>query len=110
MLTAHNTLENKTGLLMYGLLGRAEIPFLGGTLCVAPPLRRTPVQFTSAVLGGGPPGCSGAMTFDFTSWLQAGTDPFLAPGVQVNAQYRYRDPAATFGAAFTNAIEFTIEP
>ena len=61
-ITAANVLNNKNGLLFYGYNGPTNTPFLGGTLCVAPPLRRTTVQNS----GGNPPpnDCSGSYVLD----------------------------------------------
>ncbi len=99
-------INNKNGILFYGSSGPATVPFQGGTLCAAPPITRTPVQLS----GGNPPpdDCSGSFSFDFNAWIQGGSDPELGPGVRVNAQYWYRDPAASFGSGLSDAIEFTI--
>jgi len=108
-LTASQQLNNKNGLLFYGYGPDAQ-PFLGGTLCVLPPLRRTAVQSS----GGNPPpdDCSGAFSFDFNAWIQSGADPFLAPGRQVNAQFWSRDPANAdgTGASLSNAVGFQVCP
>ena len=100
----------KNGLFFYGF-GQAAVPFLGGTLCVQPPLRRTPVQNSG---GNGPPSddCSGTYAFDFNALIQGGGDPGLVAGADVYAQYWGRDPADTtgFGSSLTDAISFTIAP
>ena len=107
---ATKVLNNRSGLLFYGLTGSASLPFFGGTLCVAPPLRRTPIQFS----GGNPPptDCSGSYTFDFNEWNQGMNDALLGPGVPVNAQYWSRDPDQVDGTgiALSNAVTFTICP
>ena len=105
--SATNVLGLKTGILFYGLNGPTVAPFLGGTLCVQPPLRRTPTQFSG---GGAPDDCSGTYSFDFQLWLQSGADPALAPGVEVNAQYWGRDPSILdgSGSSLSNAVEFTV--
>ena len=74
-----------------------------------PPLQRTLLQST----GGSPPpadDCSGALTFDFNAWLQSGSDPLVAPGDYVSAQYWMRDPDNPdgTGAALSNAVEFLV--
>jgi len=107
--TADMVINNKPGLLFYGF-GQTASPFLGGTLCVQPPLRRTAVQFSA---GNPPPDdCSGAYTFDFNALIQAGTDPFLTQGTEVFAQYWYRDPNDLFatGSGLSDAVKFTIAP
>jgi len=42
--------------------------------------------------------------------ITGGTDPSLVAGAQVNAQFWYRDSAASFGSGLSNALEFTILP
>ena len=95
------------GSLCYGLAGPAEIPFAGGTLCVAPPLRRMPPQ-APAGLGGA--GCSWGFAVDFNARIQSGSDPALVPGAEVVAQWLYRDNGAPNGTGFTNAVRFVIRP
>ena len=106
---AMNVLNGKLGLLFYGLQGPASTPFVGGTLCVQPPLRRTPPMSSR----GSPfpaADCSGTFHFDFNAWIQSGQDTALVPGARVDAQYWYRDPASTGGIGLSNALEFEIAP
>lgn len=107
---ATNVLNRTPGLLVYGTSGRATTPFGGGTLCVAGPLRRTPVQNSGGSLVG--VDCSGTYHLDFASWIAAGNDPSLVAGVTVRAQYYSRDTgfAAPNNVGLTNAIEFTLTP
>ena len=104
-ITADMVLNNKTGLLFYGQ-GSANQPFLGGTLCVQPPLRRTLPQFS----GGNPPpnDCSGSYSFDMDAQIQSGLDPILVGGATIYGQYWYRDNLDGFGVGLTDAIQFTI--
>jgi len=97
--------NNKNGLLFYGF-APAALPFLGGTLCVQPPLRRTAIQGS----GGNPPpdDCSGAYVLDGRALIQGGSDPFLAPGADVFAQYWFRDPQDAAGTGLTDAVAFSI--
>jgi hypothetical protein len=105
---ATQVLNQKNGLLFYGLAGRHNAPFLGGTLCVKQPVRRTAIQSSG---GNAPPDdCSGVLTFDFNSWAQSGADPALVAGAQVDAQYWYRDPADPFRTGLSNGVEFTLLP
>ncbi len=110
-ITASMQLNFKNGLLFYGLTGRAAIPFLGGTLCVAPPLRRTNLQNAG---GTAPPAndCSGTFSFDFNQWFQAGSDPLVQVGQVLRAQYWSRDPqnADGSGSALSNGLEFYVCP
>jgi hypothetical protein len=107
---AGGVLNRKNGLLTYSVTGEALTPFGGGFLCVAPPLKRTPVQLS----GGTPPptwDCTGKFHFDFNAWIQSSIDPALVAGQEVWAQYWYRDPgfAAPNNIGLTDAVEFTIE-
>ena len=108
-ISASGVLNFTNGIFFYGVQGRAQIPFYGGTLCVAPPLRRTSIQNS----GGTPPptkDCSGVYAFAFGDLLLAGSDPLLVPGQQVDGQYWYRDTQHFdgTGASLSNAIEFAI--
>lgn len=107
--TCANVLSNKPGILVYGA-DRATTPFQGGTLCVASPVRRTPIQMS----GGNPPpvDCSGVFALDFNALIAAGNDPTLVPGRRVVAQYWSRDSfdPAGFGSSLSDAVEFTIQP
>ncbi len=106
---AASVLSNKAGILVYGA-NRAATPFQGGTLCVATPVRRTPIQMS----GGNPPpvDCSGTFAFDFNAHVRAGGDPSLVPGRRVVAQYWSRDSAdpTGFGSSLTDACDFVIQP
>ena len=102
---ARQVLSHKAGILIYGF-AEASIPFQGGTLCIQPPLRRTPVQSA----GGGPPptDCSGVYSLDFNDRIRSGVDPALVSGVAVAAQYWSRDSGAAFGTGLSDALLFTI--
>ena len=93
-----------TGTLFYGLSGPAELPFQGGTLCVATPLRRTTVQISRGFGGA----CKETFTFDFGALIQSGNDPLLVLGGIVNAQYWFRDSGAPTGVGLTNGLAFAI--
>jgi hypothetical protein len=107
LITATEILNNKSGLLLYGLQS-ASLSFQGGTLCVGGQIKRTPVQTS----GGTPPGstdCTGTYSIDFNAFLQSGVNPLLQiVGQQVNAQYWSRDPQDAFGTSLTNAVQFGI--
>jgi len=104
---AQNVVTDQSGVLLYGLSGPADLPFDGGTLCVAPPLKRTPIQ-DSGGQAGAP--CSGTFTFDVNAWLQAGHVPAAAPGVRIDGQYWFRDPDAPAHFGLTNALRFFVNP
>ncbi len=104
------TLRNQqNGLLFYGVNDRAALPWLGGTLCVEPPLRRTPLSNS----GGSPApanDCSGELSLDFNAWAAVSNDPALFLGQRVRAQFYSRDMGAPANLNLTDAIEFYLEP
>lgn len=93
----------------YGL-APTHAPYLGGVLCVAPPLRRTPLVST----GGAPPptnDCSGLATFDLKARIAAGVDPALVAGAELYLQWFVRDPQGPLGAAsFSDALFVRLLP
>jgi hypothetical protein len=109
VIEAHGVLNQKNGLLFYGLTGPAAIPFLGGTMCAKLPVRRMPVQKA----GGAPPptlDCSGTYTVDFDAWFASGIDPALTFGKVVDAQFWTRDVQSSNGVGLTDAIQFFVTP
>ena len=107
LIQAQGAINQKNGLLFYGLAPN-NAPFQGGTLCVAPPLVRTPVQSSGG--NAGPDDCSGAFQLDFNAWIQSGVDSSLAAQVAVFAQYWYRDPLSVPTVGLSDAGQFTIQP
>lgn len=99
--------SNKNAILFYGF-GQNSSPFQGGTLCVQPPLKRTPVQNT----GGNPPpqDCSGTLVYDMAALIGSGADPNLVAGTTANAQWWFRDPGASANTGLSNGLEFFICP
>jgi hypothetical protein len=113
--SATAVLNNKSGLLFYGLNGAANLPFQGGRLCAAPPLLRAPL----ANSGGHPPpnDCSGAYSIDLNAFAQglAGghPDPALrVPGTSVHCQWWSRDPgfAQPDNSALSDALAYVVGP
>ncbi len=82
---------------------RAALPFLGGTLCVAPPLQRTPVQFASAAAP-----CAGQVVFDLSSYSASGAAPSWIAGARLCVQALYRDGAGALN--WSDAVELTFLP
>jgi len=106
-LTAQQLVNNQPTVLFYGFAPNAS-PFVGGTLCVASPLRRTPMQLS----GGSPAGvdCSGSVSLNFNALIQSGLVPQLVAGTTVYAQATYSDPGAALGRGHTQALAFSILP
>lgn len=105
---ATNVLNQQNGLLFWGI-NPANLPFQGGTLCVAAPQVRTAISNS----GGSPSGldCSGVMTFDMGALIASGADARLHVGATICSQYWQRDGlAAPFGTNVTDALRFTIGP
>jgi hypothetical protein len=85
----------KSGMLLYGLNGQAAIPFQGGTLCVASPIKRTPGMSSGGSTSGD--NCTGHYSIDFNAFavgaLGGNPHPALqSPGTIVDAQWWGRDP------------------
>jgi hypothetical protein len=107
--SVRNVRNQQNGMLLYGTNGRAAIPWLGGTLCVQPPLRRTPLVNSR---GSAAPAndCSGVLLRDFSAWTFTAGDPALFPGQHVRAQFYSRDPGAVQNLNLSDAVEFYLEP
>lgn len=105
-LSATNVLGVVPGHLFYGLNGPATTPFKGGTMCVAQPIRRAPLQSSGGILGS----CSGTLQLDFNAYCASGANPALTPGAAVWAQYWSLDPGfpAPNRASLTDAIRFNL--
>jgi hypothetical protein len=104
-------LRNRTaGLLFYGSSGAASIPFQGGVLCVASPIKRTPPQNS----GGSPSplvDCTGEFWMDFNQFA-VGNPALAIPGTTVCCQWWGRDPgfAPPFNTALTQATRYVVTP
>lgn len=106
--TASSVLNRKPGIMLWSTLPAAT-PFGGGTLCLAPPVIRTPGQ-----LSGGSPApavdCTGQYSFHFGhSYIQT---YFLGVGQTIRAQYWSRDPgfATPNNIGLTAGLSFVICP
>jgi hypothetical protein len=99
--------SNRNGIFFYGY-APAFNPFNAGTLCVQPPIQRTPVQNS----GGDPPpvNCSGSFSFDFNAHIATSNDPQLLPGTTIYSQFWFRSPGDPGNSAMSEAAAFTIQP
>lgn len=108
-ITASNVINNKAGVMYWGLAPRVTpVPFVGGLNCVQAPTIRTPVQNSG---GNAPPDdCSGAYDFFFSHAYMSFAG--LTIGSQAYCQYWHRDPAHTDGTAagLSNAVCFEVIP
>ncbi|HTF90123.1 MAG TPA: VCBS repeat-containing protein, partial [Planctomycetota bacterium] len=108
-------INNKPGLMLYGVSGRAALPFLGGFQCVAAPIRRA-VGTSSG--GNSPPNdCSGVFALDVNAFAHGllGGSPLpalTAVGTTVRCQWWGRDPgfAAPNAATLSDALEYRVGP
>ncbi len=113
--SAVNEINNKPGLLLYTDAGQAALPFSGGTLCIAPPIKRS-VSLNS---NGTPPpsNCTGVYSIDMNSFavggLGGGPAPFLViPSAVVCAQFWGRDNgfSAPDNTSLSNGLLYTVGP
>lgn len=95
----------RLGIFFWGL-APAAIPFQGGTLCVAPPIQRTPVASTGGQQGPNP--CLGMMEHAFPQ--AALTAAGFTPGTRGFGQFWIRDPLSSSGSALSNASWWTTAP
>lgn len=110
--TASDATNRARGLFLYSLAGAASNSFEGGTLCLQPPVFRTPALGS----GGSPPSvhdCSGAYSFDWNAFAhgQAGGNPnpaLLVPGTTVWLQALGRDPGAPEHATLSNGLRYVV--
>lgn len=108
VIRATNVLNQQSTILFYGH-APTNTPFLGGTLCVAGSLVRTPILNS----GGNPAGldCSGVALYDMGARIASGIDPALHVGATICAQFWQRDGLASPSTTnLTDAVRFTIGP
>jgi hypothetical protein len=106
--------NQRPGLWIYGVSGRAAAPFSGGTLCVGAPRFTTPGASSNGRFRPAND-CSGFHELDWNAFAcgNLGGSPLPAlrvPGTVVDCQFWGRDPgyAAPDNAALSNALEYVI--
>ena len=106
-ITAADVLNNKPGVMIWSHAPN-NVPFMGGILCVAPPISRTPHQHS----GGNPPplDCSGTYSYHFSQAYMA--SKFIVPGMILYAQYWSRDTgyAPPENVGLTDGLKFHVWP
>ena len=105
IVSAGNVVNQKSGILFWGRAPKSS-PFLGGTLCVQAPTKRTPVQSSGGNVG--PDDCSGTYTFHFSHAYMPSVG--ILAGDTIHAQFWSRDPTAPFTVGLTDAAAFDVVP
>lgn len=111
IVSASNTSGGQIGLLIYSDTGAANIPFLGGNLCLANVRRTVPVNETQ----GTPGQCNGVLAIDMNlfraGFLGGNPAPSLSvPGNTIRCQFWGRDSAASFGVLLTQGFDYVVGP
>ncbi|MBI4884926.1 MAG: hypothetical protein HY826_12820 [Actinobacteria bacterium] len=105
--------NQELGQLMWGVRGRAAVPFVGGTLCIRPPVEGTAWKSThgSSV---GTSDCSGSLLVDINMLIstQHVAAAAMTPGTTVECQFLMHDSGFTAPNdwALSEALEFTVMP
>ena len=115
-LFADGVRNQKAGFCMYSIAGRAATPFQGGWLCLAPPVRRTPVLNSGGTTLPAND-CTGVYSIDMNSFARGslGGTPIPAlsiDGTVVQSQFWGRDPGfpAPDNSTLSNGLEYTVCP
>jgi hypothetical protein len=91
VITVSNAMPNANGLAFFSNAGAANLPFQGGTLCLATPISRLPAQSFSAQGSAGYP---------------IAVTPAMV-GTTRRFQFWFRDNGASFGSGLSNAAAVT---
>jgi hypothetical protein len=109
-----NVLNQRSGLLFYGISGANNVPFQGGYLCVQPPTLRTPI----ANSGGNatpPDDCSGVLSIDMNAFASGALGGSPAPalgvaGTRVWCEVWSRDPVSPSTTNLSSALTYVVLP
>ncbi len=109
--TGSNMAGLALGVLVYSDQGSANLPFLGGSLCINNHRRAVGVVDTLGTSGQ----CNGSISIDMNSFRAGllGGDPLPSlsiPGTTVHCQYWGRDTANTFGVLLSGAFKYFVCP
>jgi len=116
VVSAVDVRNQHVGLLIYGLSGRAALPFQGGWLCLASPVRRAVPAHSG---GSAPPvqDCSGVFALDLNAFaagsLGGAPRPELRlPGTVVDCQWWGRDSGfpPPWNTSLSDALEYVVCP
>ena len=103
--TAAGVQGHKNGILFAGITGSTAVPFLGGTLCVNPPVRRGALLNAG---GSAATSCDGSYSIVVNDGLILPLGFDVGPGNSGWYQWWYRDPnngAGNLGTALSNAVQ-----
>jgi subtilisin family serine protease len=111
IVSASNTSGGQIGLLIYTDAGPANVPFLGGRLCLNGVKRTVPVPETT----GTPGQCNGTLAIDMNLFRAGfiGGNPSASlsvPGTQIRCQFWGRDSAGTFGSLLSSGMDYIVCP
>ena len=98
---ASGTQGLKNGLLFGGLSGATATPFLGGTLCVQPPLKRGVISSSG---GTSSISCDGSFSVVVNDGVPFPSAFDGQPGNTAWYQFWYRDPMSPGGAALSDGL------
>ena len=114
-ISCSNVRSQTQGVLLHGIGGAQSLPFQGGILCIAGPLRRTQ-GVNSQGSPPGSPNCDGSWTVDFNAhlWQFASGSPAqsLPPGTTIHAQWYGRDQGygAPNNTSLSDGLRITLMP
>lgn len=105
-ISANNLINQKAAILFYGTSPNA-LPLGGGTLCVSPPIRRTPVVGTG---GSFLPATDCTGSYDLAIDAAFAASQGWVEGDRIYAQIWYRDPGFTpiTTTGLTDAVSFQV--
>jgi hypothetical protein len=92
-------------MFFYSTSGPAAIPFKGGFICSAAPVRRVVTPPSS---GSGT--CGGVLRLDFNTYIASGQNANLTAGTTFWGQFWSRDSGSVNGSNLTDGVTAVICP